>query len=162
VRCESFNEGNSNWRGGFPAAGPDSFSKRLYAAFRRPIGTQSRARRPAPHQGNGRASRWLQHGDRLPALVVKAIPFRAHLALDALGALALAATPFVTGHWKGTGQWVPHLALALFELSSLAMTDPVGKGNLHGDVEAVPRANTEDPRRKIYEGPPAVTSAPAG
>src|SRR5829696_330726 len=88
-----------------------------------------------------------------PLGIVKLIPFKAHLALDALGALALAATPFVTGQWKkGTDQWVPHVALAAFELSSLVMTDPTGKGDFHGDVEAVREANMEDPHRKIYDG----------
>lgn len=95
-----------------------------------------------------------------PLGIVKAIPFKAHLAMDAMGALALAATPFITGqHKKGRDQWVPHVALCLFELASLAMTDPTGKGDFHGDVEAVREANTEDPRRQIYEGPPAVTGA---
>ena len=51
------------------------------------------------------------------------------------------------------------MALALFELGSLAMSDPTGKGNFHGDVDAVRRANMEDPRKKIYEGPPAVKPA---
>jgi hypothetical protein len=41
------------------------------------------------------------------------------------------------------------------------MTDPTGKGDFHGNVEAVRRANKEDPRRKIYEGGPAVTAATA-
>jgi len=97
-----------------------------------------------------------------PLGVVKVLPYQAHLALDAIGALALAATPFVTGQFKkGTSQWVPHVALCLFELASLAMTDPTGKGDFHGDVEAVRRANTEDPHRKIYDGRPAVTPAVA-
>ena len=92
-----------------------------------------------------------------PLGIVKAIPYRAHLALDALGALALAATPFVTGQWKkGTRQWLPHVALCLFELGSLAMSDPTGRGDFHGDVDAVRSANTEDPHRKIHEGPRAV------
>jgi hypothetical protein len=92
-----------------------------------------------------------------PLGVVKAIPYKAHLALDAVGALALAATPFVTGQWRqGRSQWIPHVALTFFELGSLAITDPTGKGDYHGDVEAVRAANTEDPRRKIYDGPPAV------
>jgi hypothetical protein len=95
-----------------------------------------------------------------PLGIAKLIPFKAHLALDALGAIALAATPFVTGQWKkGTKHWVPHVALCAFELSSLAMTDPTGKGDFHGDVDAVREANTEDPRKKIYEGPPAVTAS---
>src|SRR3954468_690392 len=97
-----------------------------------------------------------------PLGIVKLLPFKAHLALDALGALALAATPFVTGQYKkGRKQWVPHVALCLFELSSLAMTDPTGKGDFHGDVEAVRAANMEDPHRKIRDGGPAVTAATA-
>jgi hypothetical protein len=92
-----------------------------------------------------------------PLGIVKAIPFKGHLALDAVGALALAATPFVTGQYKrGPRQWVPHVALCVFELASLAMTDPTGKGDFHGDIDAVRKANEEDPHRKIYEGPAAV------
>ena len=97
-----------------------------------------------------------------PLGLVKAIPFKVHLAIDAVGALALAATPFLTGQYKkGTDQWVPHVALCLFELGSLAMTDPTGEGDFHGDIEAVREANTEDPRAKIYHGPPAVRAATA-
>jgi hypothetical protein len=95
-----------------------------------------------------------------PLGVVRVIPFRAHLAIDAVGALALAATPFVTGQFlKGRSQWVPHVALCLFELASLAVTDPTGRGDFHGDVEAVRRANMEDPRAKIRDGGRAVARA---
>jgi hypothetical protein len=97
-----------------------------------------------------------------PLGVVKVIPYQAHLALDAIGALALAATPFVTGQYrKGRSQWVPHVALCLFELSSLAMTDPTGRGDYHGDVEAVRAANMEDPQSKISNGRPAVVPSSA-
>jgi hypothetical protein len=97
-----------------------------------------------------------------PLGVLPLLPFKAHLALDAVGALALAATPFVTGqHREGRRAWVPHVALAAFELASLAMTDPTGRGDFHGDVEAVRRANREDPHRKIHEGGPAVVRASA-
>jgi hypothetical protein len=99
---------------------------------------------------------------RYPLGIVKLIPYKAHLALDAVGALALAATPFVTGQWKkGRKHWVPHVALCAFELSSLVMSDPTAKGDFHGDVDAVRKANREDPQRKIYEGPPAVRPAHA-
>jgi hypothetical protein len=92
-----------------------------------------------------------------PLGLIKIIPYKAHLGIDAIGALALAATPFLTGqHRKGSRQWVPHVALSLFEIASLAMTDPTGKGEFHGDIEAVREANREDPHSKIYEGPPAV------
>jgi hypothetical protein len=88
---------------------------------------------------------------------VKVLPFQAHLALDAVGAVALAATPFLTGQWRrGRRYWATHVGLAVFELASLAITDPTGRGDFHGDVDAVRRANMEDPRRKIHEGPPAV------
>jgi hypothetical protein len=97
-----------------------------------------------------------------PLGIVKLLPFKAHLALDAAGALALAATPFVTGQYRrGRGQWVPHVALCAFELASLAMTDPTGRGDYHGDVEAVRAGNMEDPHRKIHDGRPAVTPVAA-
>jgi hypothetical protein len=79
-----------------------------------------------------------------PLGLVKLLPFKAHLAIDAIGALALAATPFLTGQYrKGQDHWVPHVALCVFELASLAMTDPTGKGDFHGDVDAVREANME-------------------
>jgi len=97
-----------------------------------------------------------------PLGVVKVIPYRAHLAIDAIGALALAATPFVTGQFrKGRSQWVPHVALCLFELGSLMMSDPTGRGDYKGNVEAVRQGNMEDPRRKIHDGRPAVRPAAA-
>jgi len=97
-----------------------------------------------------------------PLGLVKLIPYKVHLAMDAIGAVALAATPFVTGQYKkGPSQWVPHVALCAFELASLLMSDPTGDGDFHGDVEAVRAANTEDPHRKIYDGRPAVTPAAA-
>jgi len=95
-----------------------------------------------------------------PLGVVKVLPFRAHLALDAVGAVALAATPFVTGQFlKGWRHWIPHVALCLFELASLALTDPSGRGDFHGDVESVRQGNMEDPHRKIYNGGRAVARA---
>jgi hypothetical protein len=97
-----------------------------------------------------------------PLGIVKLIPFQAHLAMDALGALALAAIPFATGQYRqGRRQWVPHVALSAFEIASLLMTDPTGRGDWHGDLDAVRRANMEDPHRKIYDGRPAVAAAAA-
>ena len=97
-----------------------------------------------------------------PLGIVKLIPFPVHLAIDAVGAVALAAAPFVSGEYKkGPRHWLPHLGLCLFELASLAMTDPTGEGDFHGDIEAVRRANMEDPHRKNYDGKPAVRRAAA-
>src|SRR5215213_2151087 len=97
-----------------------------------------------------------------PLGIVKAIPYKVHLALDALGAVALAATPFVTGQYrKGTSQWAPHVGLCLFELASLLLTDPTGRGDYKADVAAVREGNMEDPHRKVHDGQPAVTPATA-
>jgi hypothetical protein len=97
-----------------------------------------------------------------PLGVVKAIPYQVHLALDALGAVALAATPFLTGQYrKGPSQWVPHVGLCLFELGSLLLSDPTGRGDYKADVAAVREGNMEDPHRKIHDGRPAVTPATA-
>ena len=97
-----------------------------------------------------------------PLGVVKVLPYKAHLAIDAIGALALAATPFVTGQFRrGRDQWVPHLALSAFELASLAMSDPTGRGDYKADVPAVQRSNRAQPQRKIYDTTPAVTPGSA-
>src|SRR3954471_17416302 len=57
-----------------------------------------------------------------PLGIVKLLPYKAHLAIDAVGALALAAAPFTSGEYrKGRRHWVPHVALAVFELASLAL-----------------------------------------
>jgi hypothetical protein len=97
---------------------------------------------------------------KYPLGIVKVLPFKAHLALDALGALALAATPFVTGQYKkGPSQWVPHVGVCLFELGSLMLTDPTGRGDYKADVESVREANMEDPDRKIRNGNVAVRPA---
>ena len=100
---------------------------------------------------------------KYPLGLVKLIPFQAHLALDALGAVALAATPFVTGQFrKGRREWVPHVALCLFELGSLVLTDPSGLGDSKLDLADKAHAhNQEDPGRKINADAPAVTPAAA-
>ena len=97
-----------------------------------------------------------------PLGIVKAIPYKVHLALDALGAVALAATPFLTGQYKKRpSQWLPHVGLCLFELGSLLLTDPTGRGDYKADVAAVREGNMEDPHRKVHDGQPAVTPATA-
>jgi hypothetical protein len=97
-----------------------------------------------------------------PLGVVKVLPYKVHLAIDAIGALALAATPFVTGQFRmGRDQWVPHVALSAFELASLALSDPTGRGDYKADVPAVQRMNREEPQRKIYDSTPAVTPGSA-
>ena len=55
----------------------------------------------------------------------------------------------------------PARRYGVFELASLALTGPDRHGDVHGDVEAVRWANTEDPHGKIHDGPRAVTPAMA-
>ena len=93
---------------------------------------------------------------------VKVIPYKAHLALDAVGALALAAAPFVSGEFtRGRRHWAPQVGLCLFELASLALTDPSGLGASHGDPEAVRRANRLQPSAAIRSGGVAVKAGSA-
>ena len=103
-----------------------------------------------------------------PLGVAKLIPYKVHLALDLAGAVALGATPFLTGQVatsrfrrrrRARSQWVPHVAIAAFELVSLAMSDPSGRGDFHGDVEKVHELNRIDPEQKINDGGPAVRRA---
>ena len=134
----------------------------LMTAFPKVAGIEG-TRSGQPDPAGRRDPRRLQHADRLPARVVaKALPFQAHLVRDAVGAVALAATPFVTGQFlKGRRHWIPHVALGLFELASLALTDPTGRGDFHGDVESVREANMEDPHGKDLQrracGGPGLT-----
>jgi hypothetical protein len=122
---------------------------RLARIERTPAGRQVRAA-GAFHAGYSTLTAY-------PLGIVKAIPYKAHLALDAVGALALAATPFVSGQFRnGRSQWLPHVGLAAFELVSLLMSDPTGRGDYKADVDAVRRANSEDPRRKVHDTTPAV------
>ena len=52
----------------------------------------------------------------------RVVPMRAHLALDALGGVALAATPFLTGaSKKGLRHWLPHTLIGANEVF-LALT----------------------------------------
>ena len=48
------------------------------------------------------------------------------------------------------------VAIGALAAVALAMTARRGKGDYHGDLKAIRAANTEDPHRKIYEGPAAV------
>ena len=59
--------------------------------------------------------------------VVKALPMRAHLALDAAGAVGLAASPWLLGTAReGSRQWLPHVGFGLYELAAVALSDPGG------------------------------------
>jgi hypothetical protein len=103
-------------------------------------------------RGSGAAHAGYSLFTKYPLGAVKLIPFPVHLGLDAAGAIGLGAAPFVTGAWKdGTKHWLPHVLLALYELSSVAMTEP-GDGN-H------PERPEKGTKRPVADAPPAF---PAG
>ncbi|MDQ4072522.1 MAG: hypothetical protein M3088_06590 [Actinomycetota bacterium] len=96
--------------------------------------------------------------------VVKRLPYKAHLALDGVGALGLAAAPWLAGRKRPLDRWVP-LGVAVYELSALALSDPDGRGRA-GDRtrhRAVTVERPEDEVRAFLEDPAAVGRfAPAG
>ena len=57
---------------------------------------------------------------------VKVLPYKAHLGIDAAGAMGLAAAPFLAGR-DGLDRWVP-VAVGVYELGAVALSDPQGRG----------------------------------
>lgn len=96
--------------------------------------------------------------------VIKRLPYKAHLALDAIGALGLAAAPWLAGRKRPLDRWVP-AAAAVYELSAVGLSDPNGDGRA-GDRtrhRAVTVQRAEDEVRAFLEDPDAVGRfAPAG
>lgn len=57
--------------------------------------------------------------------VKRVLPMRVHLALDAAGAVGLAASPWLLGTNRAEPrQWVPHVALGAYELTAVALSQP--------------------------------------
>jgi hypothetical protein len=61
--------------------------------------------------------------------LVKLIPYKVHLALDTVGALALATAPWLAGRDDPLDRWIP-TAVGLYELSAVALSDPGGRGRV--------------------------------
>lgn len=90
--------------------------------------------------------------------LVRKLPYKAHLAIDAALAAALAASPFVTGAYrKGRRHWVPHVAMAAYETLSLLMSETAARDKA---PERVSEANEYDARERVTNGS-AYGSAPA-
>jgi hypothetical protein len=89
---------------------------------------------------------------------IRVIPFKAHLALDALWTAGLAASPFVTGAYrKGTRHWLPHVLLAAYEAMSLALSETQARDKA---PERAREANALDARERVTAGS-AFDPAPA-
>jgi hypothetical protein len=57
---------------------------------------------------------------------IKVLPYKAHLGIDAAGAIGLAAAPYLAGR-EGLDRWVP-VGVGIYELGAVALSDPQGKG----------------------------------
>ena len=61
--------------------------------------------------------------------LVKVLPFRAHLALDAAGSAGLVAAPWLLGiRDRGLRHWLPLVVAGLNDAVVTALTDPAGSG----------------------------------
>jgi hypothetical protein len=61
--------------------------------------------------------------------LVKLLPFRAHLALDAIGSAGLITAPWLLGTRKdGMRHWLPQVMVGLNDAIVTALTDPDGEG----------------------------------
>jgi hypothetical protein len=58
--------------------------------------------------------------------VVKALPYKAHLGIDAVGAVGLAAAPYLARR-EGLDRWVL-VAAGIYELGAVLLSDPQGEG----------------------------------
>jgi hypothetical protein len=72
--------------------------------------------------------------------VLHVLPVRAHLILDALGGLLLAASPWMFGFADRV--WAPHLTLGLAEVLAAALTVRVSRADrevkMHGRLSPAP------------------------
>ena len=109
----------------------------------------SRASSLAPRIAGGTAAAYSALTDyELGA--VKALPMRAHLALDAAGGALLAASPWVLGYRRhGLRHWLPHTLVGLGEVAVALTTESengrsrrrtLGKAALVTGLVAVPVA----------------------
>jgi hypothetical protein len=57
---------------------------------------------------------------------LKVLPYRAHLGIDAAGAIGLAAVPYLAGR-EGRDRWLP-AAVGAYELGAVLLSDPGGRG----------------------------------
>jgi hypothetical protein len=82
---------------------------------------------------------------RYPLGAAKVLPYRGHLALDAVAATGLAASPWLLGTaGEGRRHWLPHLVVGALELGAVALSDPSeARGSAPGT--AVPTAATSTP-----------------
>jgi hypothetical protein len=60
--------------------------------------------------------------------VAKVVPYRAHLAVDAVAAAGLTAAPLIAGRSGQRAQWLPHGVFGLWEAAAVALSVPQASG----------------------------------
>lgn len=89
--------------------------------------------------------------------LVRRLPYKTHLVLDALGALGLAAAPIIADCDDAVDRWLP-VGAGLYELSAVALSDPSGAGLVGSPVSrrTVTVEKSEDEVRALLDDPAAV------
>lgn len=83
--------------------------------------------------------------------VIKVVPYQAHLAADAVGAVALTASPWLFGTADhGRRHWLPHVLFGVWEMVVTGLSDPSGRGMSASEAaggESQPSDTDEQPQR---------------
>ena len=89
--------------------------------------------------------------------LARVLSYRAHLGLDAVGAIALAAAPWLVGRESARDRWAP-TAAGIYELGAVALSDPGGRGRVGAGVtrRAVTVSKPEAEVRALLDDPAAV------
>ncbi|MDQ2630450.1 MAG: hypothetical protein M3Y75_05680 [Actinomycetota bacterium] len=89
---------------------------------------------------------------------IKAIPYKAHLGIDAVGAMGLAAAPYLAGR-DGLDRWVP-VGVGVYEMGAVLLSDPRGKG-LGADEPGWRAVTVEKPEAEVrsFLGDPEMVAA---
>ena len=89
--------------------------------------------------------------------VVRVLPFKAHLVMDAVGGAGLAALPWMIGEDDDDTAKVTCAAMGAFEVMAAAMTEPRSPVDEAGD-EGEQRRRRPAVSRRRRQRPPAIAS----
>jgi len=94
--------------------------------------------------------------------VVRRLPLRTHLALDAASGLTVAASPWLLGfRSRGLRHWFPHLLVGAGEVAAAVLTQPV-PGGAAGQDAAAPAPTGAAPAPAPASAQPAAPAGAAG
>ena len=105
--------------------------------------------------------------------VVKVLPYRAHLAIDAGAAMGLSVAPLVVGRrrrarWpfkaapRPRAQWLPHAAFGVWELAAVALSAPSATDEPDAASSSAAGAPVTDPTQTVMPDGADVALADRG